>query len=252
MPQQDFDRRRNELGDDDDQTRQSPEQRGMTASGRSRSLQRGEGGEGNWTGYVVPYRYYGPGYRGVGYYSVLYQGPGTQGQGEDDDEMGHPYGQGSGAGRAWSDRASSMAAFSRSSGWGGGHAGRGPKGYRRSDDRIREDVSDRLMADDQLDASEIEVQVRDAEVTLSGTVEDRWAKRRAEDVAEQVMGVRDVMNKLRVEGYSASQSNRSTEISRSRATPETKEVARGSAGGSTQRPAAQTRNGSSRSTAGSR
>jgi uncharacterized damage-inducible protein DinB len=34
-------------------------------------------------------------------------------------------------------------------------------------------------------------------VTLSGEVEDRRAKRLAEDVAEQVMGVRDVHNHLK-------------------------------------------------------
>ena len=36
------------------------------------------GDQGGWTGYVVPYRYYGPGYRGVGYYSVMYQGSGDE------------------------------------------------------------------------------------------------------------------------------------------------------------------------------
>jgi Flp pilus assembly secretin CpaC len=55
------------------------------------------------------------------------------------------------------------------------------------------------MADDRIDASDIEVQVQDGEVTLTGTVEDRLAKRRAEDCAEQVMGVRDVMNQIRVQ-----------------------------------------------------
>jgi len=138
----------------------------------------------------------------------------------------------------------------------GGHAGRGPKGYQRSDDRIREDVSDRLMADDQLDASDIEVQVRNAEVTLTGTVEDRWAKRRAEDLAEQVMGVRDVMNQLRVEGYEGSRFSGSSQTGRTRGTSGTKEVARGSTGSSTQKSSSQTqtqtKNGSSRTTAGSR
>src|SRR5262245_32238876 len=40
---------------------------------------------------------------------------------------------------------------------GGPHAGRGPRGYRRSDDRIREDVCDRLCEHGFVDASDIEV-----------------------------------------------------------------------------------------------
>lgn len=76
--------------------------------------------------------------------------------------------------------------------------GRGPKGYRRSDDRIRDDVNDRLTDDPYLDASEIEVSVKDSEVTLSGTVDSRYDRRRAEDIAESVSGVTHVQNNLRV------------------------------------------------------
>ena len=50
------------------------------------------------------------------------------------------------------------------------HRGRGPKNYKRSDERIREDVCDRLSDDGMVDASEIEVKVSGAEVTLDGTV----------------------------------------------------------------------------------
>ena len=39
------------------------------------------------------------------------------------------------------------------------HRGRGPRGYTRSDERIREDVNDRLTDDGWLDASDIDVQV---------------------------------------------------------------------------------------------
>jgi osmotically-inducible protein OsmY len=80
----------------------------------------------------------------------------------------------------------------------GGHYGRGPRGYRRSDERITEDINDRLTDDWQLDASDIEVSVADGEVTLSGSVENREDKRRAEDLAESVSGVRDVQNNIRV------------------------------------------------------
>jgi osmotically-inducible protein OsmY len=78
------------------------------------------------------------------------------------------------------------------------HRGRGPRGYTRSDERIREDLNDRLTDDPYIDASDIEVAVNNGEVTLSGTVESRGAKRRAEDIAEHVSGVRHVQNNLRV------------------------------------------------------
>lgn len=77
--------------------------------------------------------------------------------------------------------------------------GRGPKGYTRSDERIRDDVSDRLTDDWLVDASEIEVSVSSGEVTLTGFVDTRDAKRRAEDCAEEVSGVRHVQNNLRIQ-----------------------------------------------------
>lgn len=83
-------------------------------------------------------------------------------------------------------------------GGGGQFAGRGPKGWSRKDDRIMEDVCQRLTDDPDIDASDIEVKVEGGEVTLSGTVDSRMVKRMAEDVAERVSGVRDVHNQLRV------------------------------------------------------
>ena len=77
--------------------------------------------------------------------------------------------------------------------------GRGPKGYRRSDERIKEDVNDRLTDHAYLDASDIEVSVKDGEVTLSGKVLDRTDKRLAEDVVESISGVRNVQNNLRTD-----------------------------------------------------
>jgi osmotically-inducible protein OsmY len=77
--------------------------------------------------------------------------------------------------------------------------GRGPKGYTRSDERIRDDVSDRLTDDWLVDASEVEVTVSNGEVTLTGFVTTRDAKRRAEDCAEDVSGVRHVQNNLRIQ-----------------------------------------------------
>jgi osmotically-inducible protein OsmY len=82
------------------------------------------------------------------------------------------------------------------------HRGRGPKGYRRSDERIKEDVNDRLSDDYYLDASDVEVMVTNTEVTLTGTVNSREDKRRAEDLAESVSGVTNVENRLRVKQQS--------------------------------------------------
>jgi osmotically-inducible protein OsmY len=79
-----------------------------------------------------------------------------------------------------------------------GFSGRGPRGYIRSDERIREDVSDRLTDDWYLDASNIDVEVANGEVTLSGTVDDREDKHRAEHLIENLSGVRHVQNNLRI------------------------------------------------------
>lgn len=80
----------------------------------------------------------------------------------------------------------------------GRFAGRGPKGYRRSDESIREEVNQRLTDHPDIDPSEVEVRVEECVVSLSGTVEDRHAKRLAEDIAESVPGVVDVNNQIRV------------------------------------------------------
>jgi osmotically-inducible protein OsmY len=83
------------------------------------------------------------------------------------------------------------------------HRGRGPSNYTRSDDRIREDINDNLTDDWGVDASNITVQVKNGEVTLDGTVATRLQKRRAEDCAEEVSGVRNVQNNLRIQERSS-------------------------------------------------
>ncbi|MBD0375328.1 MAG: BON domain-containing protein [Flavisolibacter sp.] len=80
----------------------------------------------------------------------------------------------------------------------GEHHGKGPRGYKRSDERIMDDVCQRLYDDDYIDASDIEVKVEGADVILSGTVHNREEKRRAEDLAERISGVRNVENRLHV------------------------------------------------------
>lgn len=82
----------------------------------------------------------------------------------------------------------------------GPHRGVGPKGYRRSKERIKEEICERLQQHGRIDASDIEIDVEDeGEVRLSGTVERRDIKRLAEDVAESVSGVHDVQNQIRVQ-----------------------------------------------------
>jgi hypothetical protein len=80
----------------------------------------------------------------------------------------------------------------------GPHRGKGPRNYRRADHRVEDDINDRLTDDPMVDASDVKVEVKECEVTLSGTVDDRGAKRRAEDIAESVSGVSHVENRIRI------------------------------------------------------
>lgn len=82
----------------------------------------------------------------------------------------------------------------------GSYTGIGPKGYHRSDDRIHEDVCELLTQHGHIDASDIAVKVENGEVRLTGSVRSRQMKRLAEDVADQVTGVRDVHNELQITG----------------------------------------------------
>jgi hypothetical protein len=79
-----------------------------------------------------------------------------------------------------------------------GFRGVPPKGYTRSDSAIFDELCE-LIEDADVDPSNVTVSVEDREVVLSGTVDDRWAKRYVEDLAYSVRGVNDVINKLRIE-----------------------------------------------------
>lgn len=80
---------------------------------------------------------------------------------------------------------------------GASFRGRAPKGYKRSDERIREDICDRLMESFEIDPTEIDVRVQNGEVTLLGMVTDRRSKHIVELIAESVPGVLDVLSQLR-------------------------------------------------------
>jgi hypothetical protein len=83
--------------------------------------------------------------------------------------------------------------------------GRGPKGYRRSDESIREDVSEALYRSTEVDASEIEVTVESGIVKLKGFTTNRYQKRMAEETIEHLSGVEDIYNDLRVRDNNANQ-----------------------------------------------
>ena len=141
---------------------------------------------------------YGPGPGRGGDYGPAWEGDYGRGIGRERGPSGERFGQGS-----------RQAGFAQS-GYGqrggavedwrvpGPHTGRGPRDYRRSDERIEEDVNERLTQHGQIDAGDISVSVHNGEVTLQGTVDSRQAKRMAEDVAESVSGVQDVHNHLRL------------------------------------------------------
>lgn len=76
--------------------------------------------------------------------------------------------------------------------------GRSPKGYRRSDERIREDICDRLTAHPDIDPSDLEVSVSNGIVTMTGTIESRHEKRVVELIADDTLGVDDVDNQIKV------------------------------------------------------
>lgn len=76
--------------------------------------------------------------------------------------------------------------------------GYGLKGYKRSDDRIYEEVSETLMKNKDVDASNIAVKVETGIVFLSGKVNSRHAKKIAELILEDLPGVQDVRNELMV------------------------------------------------------
>lgn len=99
--------------------------------------------------------------------------------------------------RVWQERSNQYVPQTLQSRYAG-HYGRGPKSYQRSDDRIRDEICERLYRSSLIDASDVEVEVNQCEVTLTGTVANRDEKRHAEDVAEDVFGVTDVHNNIHI------------------------------------------------------
>lgn len=144
------------------------------------------GGAGDYGG-----SYTAGGFTGAGF------GGGYLGYGIDSDLGGYGPGLGGAGGWRYGAREPGDVGVSESVYGRPSYAGRGPRGYTRSDERIEEDVCDALTENPDIDASDIEVMVRDGVVTLRGTVPDRRSKYLAEDLAEATLGVRDVDDQLR-------------------------------------------------------
>lgn len=104
--------------------------------------------------------------------------------------MRHPYEHGGRLNR-WSDDIRSEASREN-------HSGKGPKGYTRSPERIREEACEILSKDWFLDASDIEVEVENNCLVLKGEVRTRRDKRHAEAIVEHIAGIDDVLNQLKV------------------------------------------------------
>jgi hypothetical protein len=68
----------------------------------------------------------------------------------------------------------------------------------RSDERIVDDLNERLMNAHDIDVSDVEVRCEGGKIVLEGNVDQRWMKHRVEDIAESCAGVRDIDNRIRV------------------------------------------------------
>lgn len=82
---------------------------------------------------------------------------------------------------------------------GESYRGKGPKGYARSDDRLKELICERLTEDHGIDASDITVDVTGQSVKLTGSIDNRRAKYEVEELIERVGGVKDIDNQLKVQ-----------------------------------------------------
>ena len=108
---------------------------------------------------------------------------------DDDEEHGALYNLGHRIGQAVSD-------------WFGpddGEKRTGPRGYTRTDERIRDEICERLTFTTGLDVREVSVDVDKGKVTLGGTVHTRSQKYDIEDLADNTFGVTEVENNIRVQ-----------------------------------------------------
>jgi osmotically-inducible protein OsmY len=69
-----------------------------------------------------------------------------------------------------------------------------------SDDRIYDQVRQKLANDPDVKGGGFDVTVKDGEVTLKGTVNDKNAREKAEKLTKKVKGVTKVDNQLKIFG----------------------------------------------------
>ncbi|RZT39487.1 BON domain-containing protein [Cupriavidus agavae] len=114
--------------------------------------------------------------------------------GDDDEDHGMLYNIGHRIGQAFSDWFGTDDDTERRS---------GPRGYTRTDDRIRDEICERLTFTSGVDVSEVTVDVENGKVTLGGTVQRRSQKYDIEDMADNTFGVNEVENNIRVQRQDA-------------------------------------------------
>jgi osmotically-inducible protein OsmY len=68
----------------------------------------------------------------------------------------------------------------------------------KSDERLREEILQRLLDADDLELGELAVDVNAAVVILEGSVPERFMRLKVEALVDDVAGVRDIENQLRV------------------------------------------------------
>jgi len=95
--------------------------------------------------------------------------------------------------------------------YGRNYRGLGPRSYTRSDERLLEDINERLTEDDYLDATDLTVRCVNGVITLEGTVAERWMKHRAEDLADASSGVKQVDNRIQVQSQRSAGEQRAGE-----------------------------------------
>jgi hypothetical protein len=77
------------------------------------------------------------------------------------------------------------------------YRGLGPRGWKKTDERLYQDVCHALEQSREVDASGLEVVVSDGVVTLRGQLPSRGMKVIAVDLVESVPGVMDVFTEVR-------------------------------------------------------
>lgn len=240
-------------------------QQGGYGGGRTGGWQGGQGGEQDWqrgsSGGVGASGQYGGSQRGGQDWQRASSGGsygtgGSYGGRDYLDEGRVQFGRGGGSESDWSGAYSQYGRQGQGGTMGGygqqmHRQKRGPKDYQRTDERIREDLCERLWQSHHIDAQDVSVQVKDGKVTLDGTVPDRHMKHAIEDMADECWGVKDVENRIRVSSPDSSMSQSGREQSDSSASTTSGQQSGAGSSGSAGQSATSGQTGSSGYGAGS-